>query len=165
MLVLDGANKTHRSKKYSSFMTFVWITVAIAFYFLNWSPRCWILNTESLFSTRNTNNQENNSHVLMWLHGAQGTFSPSRAQDKFTEQHPDYPILQPRCICIVNSHLNWKLEVTPVILALLFNSEGTPVPKVIIANLFQLLLDSAYTELSVGTFAIPGLWSSLRVCP
>jgi hypothetical protein len=42
-------------------------------------------------------------------------------------------------------------------LALLFYSEGTLVPKVISANLFQLLLDSAYTKVfSVGTSAIPG---------
>lgn len=150
MLILEGANKMHRSKKYSSFMTFVWITMVIAFLFLNWSPRCWILNYQIwLFSTRNINNQENNSHVLTWFHGAQETFSLSRGQDKFTEQHPHYPILQPRCICIVNSHFNCKLEVTPVILALLFNSEGTPVPKVIITNLFQLLLDSAYRKSSL----------------
>lgn len=117
-----------------------------------------------LSSSRNISDQETNSHVVISLKKAEENFSLPRDHDESTEHHQYYTVLQPRCICIVNSHSDCKLEVTPVTLALLFNSEGTLVPKVITANLFQLLLDSAYTkEFSAGTTAIPGLCSSLSL--
>lgn len=146
--VLEGAHKMHsqRSIRTSTFHDLCLNNNGHCLVILGLIPQ--MLDSEHqtpLNSSRNINDQENNSHVIMCLQGAQEIFSLSRDQ----EQHPHYTILQPRCICIVNSHFNCKLEVTPGILALLFNSEGTLVPKVISANLFQLLLDSAYTKSSL----------------
>lgn len=76
------------------------------------------------------------------LQEAEGRLSSSKVQDKEIHRVPPTLYNPPTQVSIYvpNSHLNCKLEVTPDNKALLFHYWGTLVPKVISANLFQLLL-------------------------
>lgn len=104
-----------------------------------------------LYSSGNRNQQKIRTICHYWAYKKQRkNFSSSKVEDK--EMHWVPPTLHnpPTQVSIYmpNSHFNCKSEVTPDNKALLFHSQGTLVPKVISANLLQLLLIlSAHTFL------------------
>lgn len=95
-----------------------------------------------LYSSRNRSRWKIRTICHYWPCKKQKkTFSPSKSKtEKCTEHHPHYTVLPLVSTYMPNSHFRCKLEITPDNKAFLSHSQGTLVPKVISANLFQLLL-------------------------